>query len=142
MLAAGLDLSRGTADRPWLVAQFPAPLSGHGGAAQWLLQVNQARPVLGPGAMAGMEKMMGRLRPMGLSDPELLSVLVLVEGMTDAAFWEAQRPTLEAVMDTGNYPVMMSLSDDTFSDAFDHFGFGLQRILDGLDVLVAARSRR
>ncbi|MEV5607956.1 TetR/AcrR family transcriptional regulator [Streptomyces sp. NPDC052225] len=128
----------------------------------WLLQVNQARPVLGPGALAGMEKMMGRIKPMGLSDPELLSVLVMIDGyvsgvartrvyereaekttgMTDADFWAAQSPTLEAAMASGAYPVMASLSPDTFAPGFDHFEFGLQRILDGLDVLVAARTKQ
>ncbi|MFJ9125805.1 MULTISPECIES: TetR/AcrR family transcriptional regulator [unclassified Streptomyces] len=128
----------------------------------WLLQVNQARPVLGPGALSGMEKMMARIKPMGLTDPELLSVLVMVDGyvsgvartrvyeqeaettsgMTDTAFWEAQSPALEAAMTSGRYPVMASLSEDTFAPGFDHFEFGLQRILDGLDVLVAGRGNR
>ncbi|MYT72157.1 MULTISPECIES: TetR/AcrR family transcriptional regulator [unclassified Streptomyces] len=125
----------------------------------WLLQVNQARPVLGPGALAGMEKMLSRIRPMGLSDPELLSVLIMIDGyvsgaartrvheqeaerttgMTDTDFWAAQGPALEAAMASGRYPVMASLSEDTFGPGFDHFEFGLQRLLDGLDVLVAAR---
>ncbi|MBP0645448.1 TetR/AcrR family transcriptional regulator C-terminal domain-containing protein, partial [Mycobacterium tuberculosis] len=39
----------------------------------WLLQVNQTRPVLGPGALANMELLMGRIMPMKLSDPELVS---------------------------------------------------------------------
>lgn len=126
----------------------------------WLLQVNQARPVLGPGAMAGMEKMMTLIKPMGLTDPELLSVLIMIEGyvsgvartrvyereaekttgLTDAEFWAAQNPALEAAMASGRYPVMASLSPDTFAPGFDHFAFGLRRILDGLDVLVAARG--
>ncbi|MYR47291.1 TetR/AcrR family transcriptional regulator C-terminal domain-containing protein, partial [Streptomyces sp. SID5910] len=36
--------------------------------------------------------------------------------------------------------VLASLSEDAFSTGFDHFEFGLQRILDGLEVLVAART--
>ena len=42
-------------------------------------------------------------------------------------------------MASGRYPVMASLSRDTFSPRFDHFEFGLQRLLEGLDVLVARR---
>src|SRR5690606_21285153 len=38
----------------------------------WLLEVNQSRPVLGPSALDGLEKVFSRIRPMGLSDPELL----------------------------------------------------------------------
>ncbi len=36
---------------------------------------------------------------------------------------------------------MASLSEDTFSTGFDHFEFGLQRILDGLDVYVAGHGK-
>ncbi|MEV6178001.1 TetR/AcrR family transcriptional regulator [Streptomyces sp. NPDC052016] len=125
----------------------------------WLLQVNQSRPILGPSALDGMEKVLTRIRPMGLADPELVSAIIMVDGyvvgaartqvyqeeaerksgMTDAQFWAAQAPVLEQVMASGRYPVMASLSEDTFSPAFDHFEFGLQRILDGLEVLVERR---
>ncbi|MEU6916394.1 TetR/AcrR family transcriptional regulator [Streptomyces olindensis] len=125
----------------------------------WLLQVNQSRQILGPGALDGMEKILTRIRPMGLSDPELLSAVIMIDGyvvgaarshlyqreaerrtgLTDAEFWQAQVPVLEKVMASGRYPVMASLSEDTFGPDFDHFEFGLQRILDGLEVLVARR---
>ncbi|ANB07013.1 TetR family transcriptional regulator [Streptomyces ambofaciens] len=126
----------------------------------WLLDVNQSRPVLGPSALDGMEKVLTRIKPMGLTDPELLSVIIMLDGyvvgaartqvyqeeaerssgLTDAQFWAAQQPVLEKVMTSGRYPVLASLSEDTFGPGFDHFEFGLQRILDGLEVLVAARA--
>ncbi|WP_121740514.1 TetR/AcrR family transcriptional regulator [Streptomyces sp. E1N211] len=126
----------------------------------WLLEVNQSRPILGPSALDGMERVFSRIKPMGLSDPELLSVIVMIDGyvvgaartqlyqeqaehssgLTDAEFWEAQRPALEKAMDSGRYPVMAALSEDTFDSGFDHFEFGLQRILDGLEVHVARRA--
>ncbi|WP_329559674.1 TetR/AcrR family transcriptional regulator [Streptomyces uncialis] len=126
----------------------------------WLLQINQARPVLGPATLDGMEKMLALIRPMGLSDPELLSVLIMVDGYvsgvarshaheieateqtgrTDTEFWTEQGPYLDQVMRSGRYPMMASLSPDTFGPGFDHFEFGLQRILAGLDTLVAARG--
>ncbi len=40
---------------------------------------------------------------------------------------------------SGRYPVLASLSEGAFGTGFDHVEFGLQRILDGLEVLVAAR---
>jgi AcrR family transcriptional regulator len=126
----------------------------------WLLQVNQARPVLGPASVGGLERTLTRIKPMGLTDPELISVIVMVEGyvtgvarthvheaeavkktgLTDQAFWEAQRPTLDRIMRSGRYPMLAGLSEDAFGPDFDHFEFGLRRILDGLDVLVAQRS--
>ncbi|MFJ8107413.1 TetR/AcrR family transcriptional regulator [Streptomyces sp. NPDC096132] len=125
----------------------------------WLLDVNQSRPLLGPSALDGMEKVLDRIRPMGLADPELVSAVLMVDGyvvgaartqvyqeaaertsgMTTADFYAAQAPFLEEVMATGRYPVLASLAEDTWSPAFDHFEFGLQRILDGLEVLVARR---
>ncbi|WP_155058995.1 TetR/AcrR family transcriptional regulator [Streptomyces blattellae] len=126
----------------------------------WLLQVNQTRPILGPSALDGMEKVLTLIRPMGLTDPELVSAIITIEGyvvgaartqlyqqeaerrtgLTDAEFWQAQVPTLEKAMASGHYPVMASLSEDAFGPDFDHFEFGLQRILDGLEVLVAGRA--
>ncbi|CAM5654683.1 TetR/AcrR family transcriptional regulator [Streptomyces aurantiogriseus] len=126
----------------------------------WLLQVNQSRPILGPSALDGMEKVLTRIKPMGLSDPELVSAIIMIDGyvvgaartqvyqeeaerksgMTDAQFWAAQAPILEQIMASGRYPVMAALSEDTFIPSFDHFDFGLQRILDGLEVLVEQRK--
>ncbi|GGV54241.1 TetR family transcriptional regulator [Streptomyces longisporoflavus] len=125
----------------------------------WLLHVNQARPVLGPGSVGGLERTLSGIKSMGLTDPELIGVIVMVEGyvtgvartqvqemeavkksgLTDKAFWEAQYPTLERIMNSGRYPLLAGLSDDAFGSEFDHFEFGLRRLLDGLDVLVAAR---
>ncbi len=61
--------------------------------------------------------------------------------MTDAEFWQAQVPMLEQAMASGRYPVMAALSADAFSPDFDHFAFGLQRILDGLEHYAARRDR-
>ncbi|WP_330230875.1 TetR/AcrR family transcriptional regulator [Nocardia sp. NBC_00508] len=126
----------------------------------WLTDINQSRPVLGPGAMEGLEKVLGAIRPMGLPDRELVSVVMMISGhvlgvartqlyqqeaerksgMTDAEFWQAQVPVLDRAIATGRYPIMAALSEDAFSTDFDHFGFGLQRILDGLEHYVAQRD--
>ncbi|MFI5553872.1 TetR/AcrR family transcriptional regulator [Streptomyces sp. NPDC051738] len=126
----------------------------------WLLQVNQSRPILGPSALDGMEKVLARIKPMGLSDPELISAIIMVDGyvvgaartqlyaqeaerrtgLTDAEFWQAQTPMLEKVLTSGRFPLMASLDENTWGTDFDHFEFGLQRILDGLEVFVAGRA--
>ncbi|MCX5558602.1 TetR/AcrR family transcriptional regulator [Streptomyces sp. NBC_00038] len=127
----------------------------------WLLQVNQSRPILGPSALDGMEKMLSRIKPMGLSDPELVSAIVMIDGyvvgaartqvyqeeaerrtgLTDAEFWQAHIPVFEKVMADGNHPFLASLSEDAFGTEFDHFEFGLQRILDGLETFVSRRAK-
>lgn len=126
----------------------------------WLLRVNRSRPVLGPSTVDGMEKVISRIKPTGLSDRELVSAVIMIDsyvtgaarsqlytqeaecrtGLTDAEFWAAQAPFLEEAMASGRYPVMASLSGDSFGLGFDHFEFGLQRILDGLEAIVERRG--
>ncbi|SDL16330.1 TetR/AcrR family transcriptional regulator [Streptomyces indicus] len=126
----------------------------------WLLKVNQARTVLGPSAIRSMEVVVAPLRTMGLTDPELLSVIIAVTnwvtgharteadtveavketGLSDEEFWGSQQPYLERAMLSGEFPQMASLSEDTFSYEFDHFEFGLRRLIDGFAVLVEERA--
>ncbi|MFJ7786624.1 MULTISPECIES: TetR/AcrR family transcriptional regulator [Streptomyces] len=128
-------------------------------AHPWLLQLNQARTALGPNAVRGLELALRPLRTMGLSDPETMAVLITVNsyveglarmhvneaeaarasGLTEEEFWGAQLPYLTAAMNSGAYPLMASLSEDTFGPGFDHFAFGLERLVAGFEALVDAR---
>ncbi|MFD8063658.1 TetR/AcrR family transcriptional regulator [Streptomyces cyaneofuscatus] len=127
----------------------------------WLLKINQARTVLGPSALRGLELSLAALRSMGLRDPELIGVIITVNsfveglartqgdaeeavaqtGLSDEEFWDSQRPYLERAMLSGAYPMMASMSEDTFSADFDHFAFGLERLIAGFEVLVAERQK-
>ncbi|NEW33615.1 hypothetical protein GV791_13720 [Nocardia cyriacigeorgica] len=113
------------------------------------------------GSVESMEVVLTAIKPMGLSDVELISVIVMIDnfvvgaartevfqqealrttGMTDAEFWQAQLPMLERAMNSGRYPTMAGLEENAFDQDFDHFGFGLRRILDGLADLVEERAR-
>ncbi|MER7172272.1 TetR/AcrR family transcriptional regulator [Streptomyces mesophilus] len=130
-------------------------------AHPWLLKVNQARAVLGPSAIRSMEVVIAPLRTMGLTDPELLSVIITVTswvtgharteadaveavketGLSDEEFWGSQQPFLERAMLSGEFPQMASLSEDTFNYDYDHFEFGLQRLIEGFATLVEERNR-
>ncbi|WNF28717.1 TetR/AcrR family transcriptional regulator [Streptomyces sp. C11-1] len=125
----------------------------------WLLKINQARTVLGPSALRGLELALTGLRGMGLRDPELIGVIITVNsfveglartqgdaaeavaqtGLSDEEFWDNQRPYLERAMLSGEYPVMAAMAEDTFSAEFDHFEFGLQRLIAGFEALVRER---
>ncbi|MFJ9029129.1 TetR/AcrR family transcriptional regulator [Streptomyces sp. NPDC102274] len=153
------DLGSGSGWRRAAEAMARAALALHQ-RHPWLLSVNQARPVLGPNTVSGLEKALSAIKGMGLTDPEMISVIVMVEGyvtgvarthvhaievekrsgITDEEFWQVQEPVLSKAMTSGVYPVMASLSMEAFSPEFDHFEFGLQRILDGLEVLVERRA--
>ncbi|MFF6927926.1 MULTISPECIES: TetR/AcrR family transcriptional regulator [Streptomyces] len=126
----------------------------------WLLKINQARTVLGPSALRGLELALGGLRGMGLRDPELIGVIITVNsfveglartqadaaeavrqtGLSDEEFWDRQRPYLERAMLSGAYPMMATMAEDTFSADFDHFEFGLRRLIAGFEALVRERA--
>ncbi|MFI9625104.1 TetR/AcrR family transcriptional regulator C-terminal domain-containing protein [Streptomyces sp. NPDC052042] len=98
--------------------------------------------------------------PLGLADAELISTIIAVNsfvegiaraqlhtsevvretGLSNDDFWENQRPYLERAMLSGDYPLMAALSDDAFGYGTDHFAFGLQRLIDGFEVLVERRA--
>jgi hypothetical protein len=66
--------------------------------------------------------------------------------MTDEQWWMAHAPLLERVMDAGRYPTANRVGTATgeaygaTSDPAHAFEFGLQRILDGVEVLVRERE--
>ncbi|MFF2779691.1 TetR/AcrR family transcriptional regulator [Streptomyces sp. NPDC058052] len=129
-------------------------------AHPWLLKVNEARSLLGPNTLRGFELCLTGLtgpHGLGLSDPQTLAVIVTVQsfvagiarmelqtaeavketGVSDDEFWAAQVPFLERAMESGEFPAVAGLADDTFSREIDQFAFGLERIMDGLEVLVS-----
>lgn len=126
----------------------------------WLLQVNQARPLLGPNAMAGMDLSMGGLENLGMTDQERLSVIVTIEsyvagsarnhvnaleaarhtGVSDEEFWAAQGPFLAEAMQGGGFPTLARLGEDTFDVGGDTlFEFGLVRLVDGIAAFIEAK---
>ncbi|MEU8524489.1 MULTISPECIES: TetR/AcrR family transcriptional regulator [Streptomyces] len=132
-------------------------------AHPWLMKVNETRSVLGPNTLRGLELCLAGLtgpRGMGLSDPETISVIITVQsfvtgiarielqtaeavretGVSDDDFWRAQAPFLERAMASGEFPLMAGLADDTFAQGVDQFAFGLERLLDGFEVLVSRRG--
>ncbi|MGW0699541.1 TetR/AcrR family transcriptional regulator [Streptomyces sp. NPDC002867] len=129
-------------------------------AHPWLLKVNQSRTVLGPSAVRGLDTSLTALRGMGLRDPELISVIITVQcfvtgivrievetleaaqqtGQSEEDFWKSQEPFLAKAMLSGDYPALAGLSDDAFSSQFDHFAFGLERLVDGFEALVRERA--
>lgn len=128
----------------------------------WLLQVNQARPILGPNALAGLDFALSGLAGLGLTDQQKFRIILAVDhyvtgtartyvlqrqvieesGITDEEFWAAQAPILEAAMATGRYPEVFALSEDAFSiEATQALEFGLTALLDGVQRFVDGLDR-
>lgn len=135
-------------------------------AHPWLLRAETSRPVLGPNVLAKYDYELGAVADIGLTDVEMDAVLTLVlghvksaaraawdvaelereTGMTDGQWWQSHAPWLEKFMKSGSYPTAARVgtaAGEAHGAAYgpDYaFEFGLQRVLDGISVVVAERS--
>jgi AcrR family transcriptional regulator len=136
-------------------------------AHPWVVQVPVRGMPTTPNLVAMLDDGLTGLRPTGLTVQERFSVLLLVTsyvraesllgGQVDEAFaalggtagdaMAAYGRTLAALIDRDERPGMAEAIDAGFfdtpdGDPDDEFEFGLERILDGVEVLVKARRRR
>ncbi|SDB84598.1 transcriptional regulator, TetR family [Sanguibacter gelidistatuariae] len=135
------------------------------GRHPWLLQVDSSRPPLGPGVSDRYEWQLAAVEGLGLSDLEMdqtLTLLVSVvagparaaraaqrtnesSGMSDRGWWEINAPLLEKVMDGGRFPLSGRVGQNVgelyngASASTLSFEFGLARVLDGIEQLIASK---
>jgi AcrR family transcriptional regulator len=131
----------------------------------WLLEVATLRPPLGPNVIAKYDHELRALEGIGLSDVEMDSVLSLVlgfvhaharaahearaierrTGLTDDAWWAAQEPLVDRLFDARRFSVAARVgtaASQAYRGLWDPdyaFEFGLARVLDGVEALVASR---
>lgn len=135
----------------------------------WMLQVAMmSRPPLGPNAIAKYDHELCAIDGIGLTGVEVDSVLTLVlghvegtarraveaaqaekrTGKTDYEWWSANAPLLEKVFDAERYPTAARVGPSAgaaYDAAYapEHaFEFGLQRVLDGVEILVRSRVEK
>ncbi|MFJ8229502.1 TetR/AcrR family transcriptional regulator [Streptomyces sp. NPDC094448] len=96
----------------------------------WLLRADRSRPAPGPAGAGGREKVISRIRPMGLPDPELVSVVVMIDSYVTGA------ARIQDTAAPGRAPATAPPSGESRGPDVDHFEFGLKRILDGLEAFV------
>ncbi|MBW4722081.1 TetR/AcrR family transcriptional regulator [Saccharothrix obliqua] len=132
----------------------------------WLLQVATNRAVLGPNVAAKYDYELSAVDGIGLTDVEMDAVLGLVlghvqasarlavdaarieqrTGLTDEQWWQATAPFLARVFDPERFPTAARVgaaAGEAHGSAYsgEHaFRFGLERVLDGIEVLVASRQ--
>jgi AcrR family transcriptional regulator len=122
----------------------------------WSLKVPITAPPLGPNNVAWMEAALSSLRDTPLSEPEKLSTLLLVSGFVrndstlnaDITAGAADRPAamtygaiLSQLADAEHFPavhraIASGTLDDEDEDFESDFEFGLERILDGIGLLI------
>ena len=136
-------------------------------AHPWAAEVSTARPPLGPGLMAKYEHELTAFEDTGLGDVEtddcLTHLLGFVQGwarsaadtraaqaesaMSDQQWWQANAPLLEKVFDAEKYPNAVrvgSAAGEAHGAAYDAdhaYEFGLERVLDSFEALIAGRRR-
>jgi AcrR family transcriptional regulator len=131
----------------------------------WLAQVSTHRPPLGPNVLAQAEATLSAIAGLGLSELEMDQVtqaltdyvrgavraaieareVVRATGVTDEQWWALNQPLLKDRIEPSDYPTIVRVGQALASAAgppFDperSFEFGLQRMLDGVAVFIAAR---
>ena len=128
----------------------------------WMLQIVAYRPPLGPNLIAKYEYELSAVDGIGLTDLEMDHVLTLVgsyaaaaargsveaamaereTGISDADWWAANAPLLEQVFDATRFPIASrvgSAAGEEYAAPYSPdsaFAFGLERVLDGIEVLI------
>lgn len=132
----------------------------------WILQVGTHRPPLGPNILARVEATLRAIDGLGLTETEMDQLTSLVSdyvrgavraaldareieqatGMTDEQWWSMNTPLLEGLVDPARYPTTVKIGEAYKSGRMeppDHernFEFGLQRVLDGIEVFIERRG--
>lgn len=127
-------------------------------AHPWMLQVTVAGPPLEPGQLSWLECGLRTLGGTGLRPDEKLSVMLLMIGYVrtnaqlfssspsssddeDADLMASYGKMLANLVAESAFPALSELVEaHTFDEPKDDFGFGLQRVLDGIETLVRSRS--
>lgn len=133
---------------------------------RWLLSVDEARPVLGPGTIAKYDTELRQLDGIGLDDVEIDLALTLilqhvrsaarvavdltdtgqVTGDSESEWWSKAGPVLAALIDSSKYPHASRIGTATgqeYNAATDPqraYYFGLRTILDGVEQLIQDRN--
>lgn len=134
-------------------------------AHPWAATVSTLRPPLGPGSIAKYEHELSALDGLGLGDVEmddcLTHLLTIVascaraaadaratrsdSAMDDEQWWAVSAPLLARVLDERTYPLATRIGTAAGTvhrsahDPDHAYRFGLQRVLDGLAVLIDNR---
>ncbi|MBW4718516.1 TetR/AcrR family transcriptional regulator [Saccharothrix obliqua] len=119
-------------------------------ARPWLLQLVATAAVPGPNMLRWLDSALSVLDGTGLTAPERVAVVETVDAyvrglarlhVEEAVQAETDREVLGELVDFTRYPALLEvLRAGVAPWTGDQFEFGLQRLLDGVAALIAARS--
>lgn len=127
----------------------------------WMLQVRMGqRPPLGPNILAVFNAYLGTVKDIGLTPAETLAVTELVgnyvqgatrrdveavqaveeSGVSDETWWDERSEFWERYFDVERFPhITFMWEQGGYEEPIDQFEFGLQRVLDGIEAMLAGR---
>jgi len=134
----------------------------------WVLQVFTGRPPLGPHAIAKYERELSVIDGIGLTDVEMDAIITLVHthvegvarrrieadravrrtGISDEQWWQTVQPALAEVFDPARFPIAARVGEaagqahQAGHNPEHAFAFGLDRLLQGVAVLIELRADR
>jgi AcrR family transcriptional regulator len=141
----------------WLARDSRARIQRH----PWVLQVVIGqRPPLGPNVLGNYDAYLDAISNIGLTPAEMVATTELVgnyvqgatrlaveiaqaedvTGISDEDWWIERASFWEEYFDPERFRAITAVYEGgAYEDAVDSFEFGLQRILDGIEALLAAR---
>jgi AcrR family transcriptional regulator len=132
----------------------------------WIMQIGAHRPPLGPHIMAQVEATLSAIDGLGLHELEMDRLTALIgdyvrgsarsalearevehlSGMTDDQWWAIVKQLLKGLVDPKRYPTAVRVGaaleaakQTGGAEQLGRFEFGLQRVLDGIEVFISAR---
>lgn len=127
----------------------------------WVLQVGTAHPPMGPAEVTWSDSAFRALSGLGLTDHETVATVNAIEGFVrgtahravdaarvahdtglgDQEWYDSRAPLLERMITPERFPTITRLHHSgIFEQPADAFEFGLARLLDGLELLLASRG--
>lgn len=125
----------------------------------WMLGVSLGqRPPLGPNILDSYDRFLRILAGIGLAPAEMVATAELVNnyvagstrvaietqrterdsGISDTQWWEERASFWEEYFDPERFPAISAVyAEGGYDESLDHFDFGLQRILDGIEARLA-----
>lgn len=133
----------------------------------WMLHVATHRPPLGPNVLARLDAGLRAIDGHGLTEIEMDLILAVISdyvrgavraaveareveqqtGITDEQWWSINQQLLQGRAAPERFPTLarvghaLKAAYEDGMDAEQNFEFGLQRVLDGVDAFIAAKTR-
>jgi AcrR family transcriptional regulator len=127
----------------------------------WMLEMPARRPPLGPNVLRAFEAMLRAVSGIGLGPGEMVAAVTVVgayvagaartvveaaeaerrTGISDEQWMDERSVFWEDYFDPARYPTLTQIWESGgYENPEDEFEFGLQRVLDGIEALVARRA--